>query len=86
MEREKITDLDKNQLDKVAGGAWDEENNWTYYEGTVVDMGARTAFVKIDRMRETECQYDHKLVIEQHLSIDSRVRVRWPEKVIYKVI
>ena len=86
MDENKNIELNPEQLDKVSGGAWDEENNFSYYEGTVVDMGGRTAFVKLDGMRETECTYDRKLVWEQHLGINSRVRVRWPEKVIYKVI
>jgi hypothetical protein len=48
-----------------------------------VDMGGRTAFVKIDFFGEKECTYDRALI---KFSIGSRVRVRWPERVIYMVI
>ena len=83
MEEKKSMELNKEQLDKVAGGVWDEENGFSYFEGTVVDMGGRTAFVKIDFFGEKECTYDRALV---QFSINSRVRVRWPERVIYMVI
>ena len=48
MDEKKSMELTKEQLDEVAGGNWDEENGFSYFEGTVVDMGGRTAFVKID--------------------------------------
>ena len=51
MEEKKNVELTKEQLDEVAGGIWDEENGFSYFEGTVVDMGGRTAFVKIDFFR-----------------------------------
>jgi len=38
-----------------------------------VDMGGRTAFVKIDFFGEKECTYDRALI---QFSINSRVRVR----------
>ncbi len=84
MIEEKNIELTKEQLDKVAGGNWDEENGFGYFEGTVVDMGGRTAFVRIDDLFcEKECTYDRALI---KFSIGSRVRVRWPERVIYMVI
>ena len=84
MIEEKNIELTKEQLDKVAGGNWDEENGFGYFEGTVVDMGGRTAFVRIDDLFcEKECTYDRALI---QFSINSRVRVRWPERVIYMVI
>lgn len=82
MIKEKNVELTKEQLDDVAGGIWDEENGFAYFEGTIVDMGGRSAIVKIDHLGEKECTYDHKL----RLSINSRVRVRFPERVIYMVI
>ena len=82
-EENKSMELTKEQLDEVAGGIWDEENGFGYFEGTVVDMGGRTAFVKIDFFGEKECTYDRALI---QFSINSRVRVRWPERVIYMVI
>ncbi len=83
MDEKKSMELTKEQLDEVAGGIWDEENGFSYFEGTVVDMGGRTAFVKIDFFGEKECTYDRALI---KFSIGSRVRVRWPERVIYMVI
>jgi len=56
MDEKKSMELNKEQLDKVAGGVWDEENGFAYFEGTVVDMGGRTAFVRIDDLFcEKEC-------------------------------
>ena len=81
-EKENI-ELTKDQLGEVTGGVWDEENGFAYFEGTVVDMGGRTAFVKIDGLGEKECTYDRALI---KFWINSRVRVRWPERVIYMVI
>ena len=83
MDEKKSMELTKEQLDKVAGGVWDEENGFAYFEGTIVDMGARSAIVKIDHLGEKECTYDRNLRL---FSINSRVRVRWPERVIYMVI
>ena len=83
MDEKKSVELTKEQLDEVAGGVWDEENGFAYFEGTVVDMGGRTAFVKIDHLDEKECTYDRALI---KFSINSRVCVRWPERVIYMVI
>ena len=83
MEEKKNVELTKEQLDEVAGGNWDEENGFGYLEGTVVDMGGRTAFVRLEYVGEKECTYDRALV---QFSINSRVRVRWPERVIYMVI
>ncbi len=82
MKEEKNLELTKEQLDEVAGGIWDEENGFAYFEGTIVDMGGRSAIVKIDHLGEKECTYDHNL----RLSLNSRVRVRFPERVIYMVI
>ncbi|MBR3166990.1 MAG: hypothetical protein IKF16_12565 [Lachnospiraceae bacterium] len=86
MNDNKNIELTLDQLGEAAGGIWDEENNFTYFEGTVTDMGGRTAFVRIDCIGEKECTYDRRLVYDHNLSINSRVRVRWPEKVIYMVI
>ena len=84
MDEKKSMELTKEQLDEVTGGNWDEENGFGYFEGTVVDMGGRTAFVRIDDLScEKECTYDRALI---KFSIGSRVRVRWPERVIYMVI
>ena len=84
MDEKKSMELTKEQLDEVTGGNWDEENGFGYFEGTVVDMGGRTAFVRIDDLFcEKECTYDRALI---KFSIGSRVRVRWPERVIYMVI
>ena len=82
MDEKKSMELNKEQLDKVAGGVWDEENGFAYFEGTIVDMGGRSAIVKIDGLGEKECTYDYSL----RLRINSRVRVRFPERVIYMVI
>ena len=84
MDEKKSMELTKEQLDEVVGGIWDEENGFGYFEGTVVDMGGRTAFVRIyELFCEKECTYDRALI---KFSINSRVRVRWPERVIYRVI
>lgn len=84
MDEKKSMELNKEQLDEVTGGNWDEENGFGYFEGTVVDMGGRTAFVRFDDLFcEKECTYDRALI---KFSIGSRVRVRWPERVIYMVI
>ena len=59
MDEKKSMELTKEQLDEVTGGNWDEENGFGYFEGTVVDMGGRTAFVRIDDLFcEKECTYD----------------------------
>ena len=84
MDEKKSMELTKELLDEVTGANWDEENGFGYFEGTVVDMGGRTAFVRIDDLFcEKECTYDRALI---KFSIGSRVRVRWPERVIYMVI
>ena len=72
--------INVEQLNVVAGGGMDEN------EGSVTDMGGRTAFVKIDHGRETECTYDHNAEMFRKLRIGCRVRVRWPERHIYMVI
>ena len=86
MDDNKKTELEADQLGEVAGGVWDEEHGFAYYEGTVTDMGGRTAFVKIERLGEKECTYDHQLVLDDRLRIGSKVRVRFPERHIYMVL
>lgn len=78
--------INVEQLNVVAGGGMDENEGFFYQEGTVTDMGGRTAFVKIDHGRETECTYDHNAEMFRKLRIGCRVRVRWPERHIYMVI
>ena len=49
--------INVEQLNVVAGGGMDENEGFFYQEGTVTDMGGRTAFVKIAFLQPWSANY-----------------------------
>ena len=88
MTNEEIKKLDKDQLNEVTGGKWDEENQWPYEDGVIEEMGGRTAIVYFDVVRKSvECGYSEEFEHGRGLKVGTRVRVRMvPVRTIYMIL